>query len=411
MTVVSTRPIASIIAGIAVMAVATLSAAVAQEPVTDPVESEAWFWRRAGLPVPLPAVDPANHLPVAAVAGQWDKVALLRLRGEVAPAAGTTLSIAAPGDDVGADINAEAASLRACVVLGPWEPAIAAGWDALPELDCEVGVVGTWAGAGSERRIDFDLSALSTAWSAGASNQGVALVPDISPGATDTWQVAFHGARLGGITTAGPASSPAGPGPPAAPAPADEAPPEPSFDPIEELPPVEASDPAAISVAAPPPPRALGSDRPPRRSAVSSTSPPGRPMLPIGIDRDLESVAFWALALFGSVLLALGLVPGSADATASRTSRRDRELRVGAALCVVVVFATAWTWSRAARQPLLWAQVPYVAGGILAALVLGTAAFTMLGAALLDSLPATHRLRRRIVSHRQFRRESGPRPT
>lgn len=199
------------------------------------VTKVGWWWfanqppAETGLvayPQQSPPNIPAGHIPVAATAGEPDKVAALELRlsakpGSLVESATVVLQESA---SPGASANAESAKILACPVTEAfWADGSAARWDGRPAYDCDA------AQAAGVRDKDglwtFDLTMLATSWLAEGATGSPSFVLVEGAEAPDSFQVTFAGLADKGIgfvasylppakamaTTGGGGAAPAGP--------------------------------------------------------------------------------------------------------------------------------------------------------------------------------------------------------
>jgi len=89
----------------------------------------------------------------------------------------------------------------------------------------------------------------------------------------------------------------------------------------------------------------------------------------IPVDRGFEAAASWALLVLVAVIVG--------GAVASTPSRRARQRRAGAALMASAALFLVAGWSGTAGQLATWAQVPYLLGAVLPALMLSLVGVTL----------------------------------
>ena len=172
-----------------------------------------WWWvanqppAETGLvayPQQSPPNIPAGHLPVAASAGEADKVTAVELVLDAKPGASVTTAkvVLTESDATGANMNAEAAKIIACPVTdGFWADGTAARWDARPAYDCDAAQA---AGTRDDKgRWTFDLTGLASSWLAeGATGSpSFALVEAVD--APESFQVTFAPVADNGIVYTG----------------------------------------------------------------------------------------------------------------------------------------------------------------------------------------------------------------
>lgn len=378
------------------VAAALVAATAAPAAVAAPApgaSAEAWYWRPqtpAAVPVRVPAVDADGLLPVAVTAGQPQKVALLAVDPGDPSATAVRLTLALE-TGTGAEVNAAGAAIRACLVTADWVPVDAGPWDALPPYDCDAGADVEIRREAGEAVAEADLSALASAWAAGVVNHGIALVPDPAGAADATWQVSFRGITLGGVEVrsegAPPRLLPAEPSQSApvrvdAPAPVVAAPPTPVT--ARRPVPVVAAVPARI----PPPPRpkAVAPVAEPVAAPLTTRVTPAVVVGALPFERGLEGSAVAAGMLLSGVAGALVAL------AAGRRSRRQLYLGAGVSVWCMAAGAILLSWNGAAGQPVVWAQVPYLASGALTAVLLVIMGCTLVVASAAMALPPTHPL-------------------
>ena len=172
-----------------------------------------WWWvanqppAETGLvayPQQSPPNVPAGHLPVAASAGEPDKVTAVELALDAKPGSSVTTAkvVLTESDAGGANVNAEAAKIVACPVTdGFWADGTAARWEARPAYDCDAAQA---AGTRDDKgRWTFDLTGLATSWLAeGATGSpSFALVEAVD--APESFQVTFAPVAENGIVYTG----------------------------------------------------------------------------------------------------------------------------------------------------------------------------------------------------------------
>lgn len=172
-----------------------------------------WWWvanqppAETGLvayPQQSPPNVPAGHLPVAASAGEPDKVTAVELTLDAKPGSSVTTAkvVLTESDAPGANANAEAAKIIACPVTdGFWADGTAARWDARPAYDCDAAQA---AGTRDDKgRWTFDLTGIASSWLAeGATGSpSFALVEAVD--APESFQVTFAPVAENGIVYTG----------------------------------------------------------------------------------------------------------------------------------------------------------------------------------------------------------------
>lgn len=172
-----------------------------------------WWWvanqppAETGLvayPQQSPPNVPAGHLPVAASAGEPDKVTAVELALDAKPGSSVTTAkvVLTESDAGGANVNTEAAKIVACPVTdGFWADGTAARWEARPAYDCDAAQA---AGTRDDKgRWTFDLTGLATSWLAeGATGSpSFALVEAVD--APESFQVTFAPVAENGIVYTG----------------------------------------------------------------------------------------------------------------------------------------------------------------------------------------------------------------
>lgn len=172
-----------------------------------------WWWvanqppAETGLvayPQQSPPNIPAGHLPVAASAGEPDKITAVELVLDAKPGSSVTTAkvVLTESTAPGANANAEAAKIIACPVTdGFWADGSAARWDAKPAFDCDAAQA---AGTRDDKgRWTFDLTGIASSWLAeGATGSpSFALVEAVD--APESFQVTFAPVADGGIVYTG----------------------------------------------------------------------------------------------------------------------------------------------------------------------------------------------------------------
>lgn len=174
------------------------------------VTKTGWWWvanqppeqGETGLfayPQQSPPNIPAGSLPVAASAGEPDKVSAIELRLDAKPGAlaSSAQLYLQESASPGASANAEMAKIIACPVTeGFWADGSAARWEAKPEFDCDLAQS---AGVRDEKgRWTFDLTSLAALWLGEApTSSSFVLVEAVD--APESFQVTFDGLAANGI--------------------------------------------------------------------------------------------------------------------------------------------------------------------------------------------------------------------
>ena len=168
--------------------------------------TDAWYSASAActsgptgcLPAGAPTSPyPAKTLHVGVLAGQEEARAYLSLDLAGLPAGtaltGGTLQLPIAGIEDGSR-GSDAATVQACLVTASFKDDVEGSTEAPPKTDCKKATsTATYvAAAGSKpEMLTVDLAPFAAAWSSGALQQGIALLPaaDTSPGSA--WHVAF----------------------------------------------------------------------------------------------------------------------------------------------------------------------------------------------------------------------------
>lgn len=209
------RAAAVLAASFALMGSSAAFAVAEVEPGTESgasVSKAGWWWRAnegplEGNPVapapepPTPNI-PEGALPVAAVAGDPEKVSAIEFALESGPGATVTsmeLSLR-ESKEPGANANADAESTKvvACPVTEAfWIDASAGQWQSVPSYDCDLGMVE--GERGSDGTWKFDLTSIASRWlsATDAPPPSIVLVEDVE--APESFQVAFDGIGKEGI--------------------------------------------------------------------------------------------------------------------------------------------------------------------------------------------------------------------
>lgn len=195
------------------LAVALASAAYAAPPgavgsgsATVGVATDAWYSASSACTATptgcLPAAPPASPYPaktlqVGAAGGQEESRSYLTLDLTVLPAGtaltGGTLRLPVGPSQEGS-VAPDTASLQACAVTGTFKDDVEGSTAAPPAVDCKQATAPAKyvAAAGTAPAMfTVDLAAFATAWSEGATTQGIALLPtpDAAPGSP--WHVSM----------------------------------------------------------------------------------------------------------------------------------------------------------------------------------------------------------------------------
>jgi hypothetical protein len=173
------------------------------------VSKVGWWWvanqppAETGLvayPQQSPPNIPAGHLPVAATAGEPDKVAAVELLLDAKPGSlvESAKVVLQESSSPGASANAEAATILACPVTEAfWADGTAARWDGRPTYDCDLAQA---AGVRDEKgRWTFDLTMLASSWLTEGSTGSASFVLVEGADAPDSFQVTFAGLADNGI--------------------------------------------------------------------------------------------------------------------------------------------------------------------------------------------------------------------
>lgn len=176
------------------------------------VSKAGWWWRAnegplegnpvAPAPEPSPPNVPEGALPVAAVAGDPEKVSAIEFGLQYGPGATVTsmeLSLR-ESKEPGANANADAESTKvvACPVTEAfWIDASAGQWKSLPSYDCDLAMVE--GERGSNGTWKFDLTSIASLWlsDTDAPPPSIVLVEKVE--APESFQVAFDGIGKEGI--------------------------------------------------------------------------------------------------------------------------------------------------------------------------------------------------------------------
>lgn len=257
-----------------------------------------WAWQAQRNAAPnLGAVSgiPAGDLAVAWF-GQPDKLALLGIGGAGTPSfAGATLVLAMDPD--GPNLETEAAQIRACVIVLPWEPAAPMAWDAKPATVCDDSAPGRYDA--SADAFTFALGPLADAL-ASAAVHGISIEPVDAP--DGPFQVVFKGGDGVALRLATPPSAQTHPD--AVPAPDTV---EVGSDLEDYAPPQEFR--ASVPVGSSPVQNA-----PPPSSALAVAAPPRSESRPVSLS-----------AVYGMLALLAGLTLGGRVVAYVLRSRREDE--------------------------------------------------------------------------------------
>jgi hypothetical protein len=195
-----------LVAAFASSAAAAAPDAAGSGSATVGVLSDAWYAASSActasptgcLPAAPPATAyPAKTLHVGAVAGQEESRTYLTLNLTSLPA-GTSLtggSLRVPvASEQDGSLAPDTATLQACAVTGSFKDDVDGSTAAPPAVDCKRATAPAKyvAAAGTAPAVfTVDLSAFATAWTAGATTQGIVLLPasDTAPGST--WHVSM----------------------------------------------------------------------------------------------------------------------------------------------------------------------------------------------------------------------------
>ncbi|MDV6013388.1 DNRLRE domain-containing protein [Haloechinothrix sp. LS1_15] len=173
------------------------------------VIKDGWWWAVNETPEdetgfvpqePPPSNVPEGAIPVAAAAGDPEKISAIEFMLDAQPGAEVHSAVIAlrESDESGANINEEDAAILACQITEEfWADGEAAAWETRPEYDCEEGAAegvrdgdGTWT---------FDISAMAATWvDEGSPNpQSFALVENVD--SPESFQVSFEGVAMDGV--------------------------------------------------------------------------------------------------------------------------------------------------------------------------------------------------------------------
>lgn len=182
----------------------------AQKSTGGEVTKTGWWWVAnqppkeaetglAAYPQPTPPNIPSGSLPVAATAGEPDKVSAVELRLDAKPGAlaQTAELVLQESASPGASANAETAKIIACPVTeGFWADGSAARWEAKPEYDCDLAQSSGVRDA--KGRWTFDLTSLASLW-LGETPTSSSFVLVEAVDAPESFQVTFDGLAANGI--------------------------------------------------------------------------------------------------------------------------------------------------------------------------------------------------------------------
>lgn len=206
----------------------TAAAATAEDDETPKstggeVLKTGWWWVAnqppaetglAAFPQPPSPNIPPGSLPVAAAAGEADKISAIELKLAAKPGAMVQSAkvVLTESTSPGANGNAEAAKIIACPVTdGFWADGAAARWDAKPAFDCQTAQA---AGTRDDKgRWTFDLTAIATSWLTPGTTASHSFVLVEAVDAPESFQVTFAPVSEGGVVYTGkygPASSSTG---------------------------------------------------------------------------------------------------------------------------------------------------------------------------------------------------------
>lgn len=194
---------------LSVLLAAPAAAAPRQEAGTGSatvgLSSDAWYSTSPActasptgcLPAAAPNTYPAKTLHVGVTAGQEDSRSYLALDLAGLPASttlvGGTLRLPVSADADGTRA-ADSAKLQACLVTASFKDNVEGSAEVAPAVDCKKATsAANYVPASGPVPAAFviDLAPLAAAWSAGAANQGVAILPAGGGSPTDAWHVAF----------------------------------------------------------------------------------------------------------------------------------------------------------------------------------------------------------------------------
>ena len=165
------------------------------------------------LPAGAPNPYPAKTLHVGVAAGQEESRAYLALDLALLPPStsitGGLLRVpVAAGED--GTRAADTASLQACLVTAAVDDSVEGSTEAPPAVDCKrASSAGKLvpATAATPAQLTFDLAPFASAWTSGAANHGVALLPAADTAPTSAWHIATSAHDRSGAPTTKPSAS------------------------------------------------------------------------------------------------------------------------------------------------------------------------------------------------------------
>ncbi len=236
------RPISVVVVTILAAMLSSGAASPGVKPGTQSgakVVKTGWWWAAndpavdpgvAAPPQPPSPNVPKDALPVAATAGDPDKISAIELAISARPGSfvESAVLVLRESADPKANVNRDGAGVVACPVTEAfWPDGAAAAWKSRPGYDCDLGQA---AGVRDESGVwTFDLTAIAALWSADARSASTSIVLVEAVDAPVSFQVAYDGPAEKGIglkvvtSSAPPAGTPiggsaAGTPPPAPPA-------------------------------------------------------------------------------------------------------------------------------------------------------------------------------------------------
>lgn len=206
------RPISVVAATILAALLTSSAASPGVRPGTQSgasVVKTGWWWAAndpavdpgvASPPQPTSPNVPDGALPVAATAGDPDKLSAVELALPRRPGSyvESAVMVLRESADPKATVNVEAAAVVACPVTEAfWSDGAAGAWKARPEYDCDLAQA---AGVRDESGLwTFDLTAIAATWSAAKSPVSTSVVLVEAVDAPVTFQVAYDGPAAKGI--------------------------------------------------------------------------------------------------------------------------------------------------------------------------------------------------------------------
>lgn len=149
------------------------------------------------LPAGAPSTYPAKTLHVGVGAGQEESRSYLSLDLARLPAAtavtGGTLRLPVSGSDDGSRAP-DTATLQACLVTASFKDDVEGAPGAPPAVDCKKATATAKhvpAAGSAPELFTINLAPFAAAWSAGAANHGLALLPAADSAPTSAWHVAL----------------------------------------------------------------------------------------------------------------------------------------------------------------------------------------------------------------------------